>query len=148
MVAQHQALVVLEFAIKECFGKKEIAKYGNEIKRGCGLAACLRYVFDKGYVVNEDFPVWQNRQRMDAEQKYQFKKLEEMEEKGLKEIELNYDEIDYDEHTLEYDYLEVISKTMPYFRNMHAHGTGMLHNQVLVTFENVSTILNKIYKPE
>ena len=40
MVAQHQALVVLEFAIKECVGNDEIKRYGKEVKKGRGLAAC------------------------------------------------------------------------------------------------------------
>jgi len=112
------------------------------------LAGCLHYVFDKNMVEKEDFPVWKSRRRMDAEQQYQILKLEEMKEKGLDTISLNYDEINYEEHSLEYDYLDVLSESMPFIRNLHAHGTNMLDNQVLITFENVSTIINKIYKPK
>jgi len=146
MVAQHQALIALEFSIKECIGRKKIKRYGEKIKKGNGLSGCLHYIFDKGLVENADFPVWQNRSRIEAEQKYQMKKLEEMQAKGLKSIELNFDDIEYEEHSLEFDYLEVLSKNMPKIRNNFAHGASTLHNQVLTTFENVSVIINKIYK--
>jgi hypothetical protein len=148
MVAQHQALVSLEYAINECIGKDAIRRYGREINKGRGLSASLRYLFDKGLISNDDFPVWRNRRRMDAEQQYEFQKIAEMEDKGLESIELDFDKIDYEAHELEYDYLEVLSETMPYFRNLHAHGSSHLHNQVLITFENVSVIINKIFHPE
>lgn len=145
MVAQHQALVTLEFAIKEAIGKKKIKKYGEKIKKGGGLAGCLNYIFDKGLVDNSDFPAWINQHKAQAERKYEITKIKEMEEKGLKSIEINYNEIDYDEHTIEYDYLEILSENMPKTRNNFAHGASTLHNQVLSTFENVSIIINKIY---
>lgn len=153
MVAQHQVLITLEFSIKECIGKKKIKRYGEKIKKGSGLAVCLHYIFDKCLIENTDFPIWQDRRRVDAEHQYQIKKIEEMQEKGLESIELDYDDIDYDDidyegHALELDYLEMLSKNMPDIRNRHAHGTSMLHNQVRTTFENVSVIINKIYKPD
>jgi len=147
MVAEHQALVTLEFAIKECIGSDEIKLYGKEIKKGQGLAACLHYVFDKGLVENVDFPIWRHHRKADAEEKFQRKKIKEMIDKDLDSIEVDYAEIDYEEHTLEYDYLSVLSKIMPNIRNNHAHGSNTLHNNVRTTFENVSTIINKIYKP-
>lgn len=146
MVAQHQALIALEFAIKECFGMDEIKAYGKKIKKGKGLACCLRYVFDKEILDNADFPMWINRRRMDAEHKFRMGKFEELKEKGLDRISLNYDEINYEEHTLEFDYLEVLSNYFPETRNDHAHGTTSLHNDVLITFEDVSIIINKIFK--
>ena len=83
---------------------------------------------------------------MEAERKYDFQKLEELKEKRLDRISLNYDEIDYEEHTLEYDYLEVLCDVLPKIRNDHAHGTSSLYSTVLNTFENVSIIINKIFK--
>ena len=148
MVAQHQALVALEFAIKECIGKEKIKLYGKKIKKGNGLAACLYYIFDKELIDNADFPIWQHRHRRDAEQKYMSEKSDEMDEKGLEKIELNYNEIVYEEYSLEWDYLKVLSKSMPDLRNMHAHGSTTLYNQVLLTFENVTTIINTIYNPK
>lgn len=148
IVAQHQALVALEYAIKECVGRDEIRIFGREINKGRGLAASLRYIFEKGLVSNADFPVWRNRRRIDAEQQYEYEKIAEMEERGLESIELDFSEIDYESHELEYDYLEVLCETMPYFRNLHAHGSSHLHNQVLITFENVSVIINKIFHTE
>lgn len=92
--------------------------------------------------------MWQNQRRMDAEWKYDIQKSEEMRDKGLKEIELYFDEIKYEEHTLEYDFLAVFSENMPKTRNNFAHGASTLHNQVLTIFENVSIIINKIFKPD
>ncbi len=147
MTAHHQALITLEFAIKERYGKKKIKRYGEKHKKGSGLAACLCYVFDKGIISNSDFAAWINRRRMDAEHKFGIQKIEEMNEKGLDSIEVDYNDIDYENHPFEYDYLDVLSDALPYLRNMHAHGTSTLNSSVLMTFENVSVIINKIFAP-
>lgn len=146
MVAQHQALIALEFALKEYIKFDEAPTSKKKKKNGRGLGASLRYVFDKGLVENADFPAWQNRRRVQAEHKYNIQKIEELKEKGLERISLNYDEINHEEHSLEWDYLEVLSDIIPKIRNDHAHGSSTLHNQVLITFENVSIIINKIFQ--
>jgi len=146
MTAHHQVLITLEYAIKHRFGEDEIKRYAKEIGRNRGLATCLKYVFGNAYVINSDFSIWKNKQRIDAENDYQIKKIEEMEEKGLGSIDLDYSEIEYDKYSIEWDYVSVLTEILPKIRNTHAHGSRMLHNQVLLTFENVSVIINKIYQ--
>lgn len=148
MVAQHHALVVLELAIKERFDTNEIERFGKEIRKGRGLSACLHYLIDKGYIENNNFPMWYRLPRMHADDNYRISKMQEMKEKGLDEIELDYDNVEITKQPEDFDYLDMLVRKMPKMRNTHAHGSQMLHNQVLVTFEDVSTIINKIYKPE
>jgi len=148
MVAQQQALVVLEMAIKECFDPDVLRQYAKEIGKTRGLYTCLRYVIDKGFIENADFPAWHRGPKLKAEYEYSIAKMQEMREKGLEEIDLNYSEAVVTTTPEDFDYLEVLLNCMPKMRNSHAHGTDMLHNQVLITFENVSTIINKIYKPK
>jgi hypothetical protein len=57
MVAQNQALIALEFAIKDCVGESKIKRYGEKVKKGSGLAGSLNYMFDKGLFENSAFPI-------------------------------------------------------------------------------------------
>lgn len=146
MVAQQQALTCLEFAIKERFGKDEIKRFGKRNKCGTGLAACLYYVFDHDLVQSDDFPNAERRRRRSAESEYQWLKHKEMKEKGLIEIELDYDEVDYDGYVYDDDYRDVLRNSLPSFRNDHAHGSSSLYTaHVLAVFEDVSVIINKIF---
>lgn len=43
------------------------------------------------------------------------------------------------------EYLNFLANYLPEIRNHYAHGTPMLHNQVLITLEVVSEIINQIY---
>ena len=77
---------------------------------------------------------------------YEREKLQEMKEKGIKSIELDYsDVVVTDEDLQDYDYLTVLLKYIPSIRNNYAHGSGMLHNQVLHSFEVVSELINQLF---
>jgi len=146
MNAQHQALTVLEMAVKERFGDIVLKSYAKEIGKRPGLHVCLRYIIDKKYIENSDFPTWHKRPQIQAEHEYRISKIKEMDEKELEEIEVDYSEAEITTQAEDFDYLEVLLDYFPKIRNTHAHGTSMLHNQVLLTFENVSIIINKLFK--
>lgn len=148
MVAEHQALVALEYAIKQAVGKKKIKKFGEKRKVGGGLAACLRYINEKNLVCNEDFASWQHSRRSHAESQFQMDLIREMSEKGINEMAYDTDDINVEDYPYEHDYLAILSEGLPYIRNTHAHGSSMLHNNVLNVFEIVSTIINKLYAPK
>jgi len=148
MVAQHQALVVLEMAIKERFGSDEKKKYARSIKKSRGLYVCLRYLLEGGYIENSDFPSWRRRPRVQAEYQLSISKIQEMKAKGLKGIEVDYSVAEVTSEPEDFNYLDTLLDGMPKISNTHAHGSQMLHSQILVTFEDVSIIINKLFKPE
>lgn len=146
MTAQHQLLTVLEMAIKERFGEIELKAYAKEIGKRPGLYVCLRLIFDKGYIENSDFPIWHKRPKIQAEHDYLIEMIKEMESKGLDSIDLDYSKAEITAKPEDHDYLEVLLGYLPKMRNTHAHGTSMLHDDVLLMFENVSIIINIIFK--
>jgi len=49
------------------------------------------------------------------------------------------------EDDLNYDWLKAFLDAIPYIRNQHAHGSGMLYHVVLHTFDVVTQIINQLY---
>lgn len=149
-VAEQQVFACLEMALRERL-KEEMPlpeEYWPKKARGRSptLRPMLRYVIDRGYIQNEGFRTWRDRGIVRAQQRYEMEKSEEMREKGLESIELDYSEvIVIDEDLQDYDYLSVLLTYIPSTRNNYAHGSGMLHNQVLHSFEVVSEIINQLF---
>ena len=68
-------------------------------------------------------------------------------ERNLDVIELNYDLAVPNDEDRDCTYLPVLLEALPFTRNTYAHGSTMLHDQVLGTFELVCEILNQIFEP-
>lgn len=150
-VAEQQAFACLEMALRERL-KDEMPlpeEYWPKKRKGQSppLRPMLRYVIDRGYIQNEGFRTWRDRAIIRSRQRYELEKLRDMEEKGLESIELDYSEVIItDEDLQDYDYLSVLLKYIPNARNNYAHGSGMLHNQVLHSFEVVSELINQLFQ--
>jgi len=150
-VAEQQAFACLEMALRERL-KEEMPlpeEYWPRKKRKQppSLRSMLRYVIDRGYIQNEGFRTWRDRGIIRSRQRHELEKLQEMEERGLESIELDYSEVIVtDEDLQEYDYLSVLLKYIPNARNNYAHGSGILHNQVLHSFEVVSELINQLFQ--
>lgn len=145
-VAESQALVCLELALSRRFSE-QIPKdgyYPNSEKPT--FRPLLRYAINAGFITNEGFDIWHRRAEIRARERFGREKLQEMIEKNLDEIECNYDEAQIEDIDRNWDYLKILKKNLPDRRNYYAHGSTMLHNQVLGTFETVSEIINQIYK--
>ncbi len=149
-VAEQQVFACLEMALRERL-KDETPlpeSYWPKKKQGqpMSLKPMLRYVIDMGYIQNENFRTWRDRGIIRSRQRYEMEKLREMEEKGLDSIELDYSEVVVtDEDREDYNYLNVLLKYIPNTRNDYAHGSDMLHNQVLRSFEVVSELVNQLF---
>ncbi len=149
-VAEQQVFACLEMALRERL-KDEMPlpeeywpKKRND--QPPSLRPMLRYVIDRGYIKNEGFRTWRDRGNIRARQRHEMEKLQEMQEKGLESMELDYSEVVVtDEDLQDYDYLDVLLKYIPSARNNYAHGSGMLHNQVLHSFEVVSELVNQLF---
>ncbi|MEO3678426.1 hypothetical protein ABGI61_05245 [Rheinheimera sp. FR7-31] len=151
VVAERHVLTTLELAIRECIGDKTLVAFQKELKaRGInfkkGLRLYLEYLAQHQLIQNEDFPRWHRRNRMAAEDAYRDKVFKLMEEQGLEEYQWDESEIDESAFNVEWDYVRDLSEILPKIRNNHSHGSTMLHNQVSLSFVNVSVIINKMFE--
>lgn len=151
VVAESQVLTTLELAIRECIGDKTLAVFQKELKtRGInfkkGLRLYLEYLAQHQLIQNEDFQRWHLRNRMAAEDAYRDKIFKLMDEQALEEYQWDESEIDESAFDVEWDYVKVLCETLPKIRNIHSHGSTMLHNLVSLSFVNVSVIINKMYE--
>jgi len=156
-VAESQAFGALEYCLKERIGDSELKVYINERKKAYreetgrrinlnkGLKLYIEYCRDKQLVCNEGFRAWHDKSYNDACEKYKHQKLNEMIDQGLDEIELDYTNVQVSEEECEYDHIQHLIDTTNKVRNIYAHGTSMLHPNVLYTFEMVSEFINQLY---
>lgn len=145
-VAALQAFTTLEYALRNRLGEQTISELKKQRKRG--LYAYIEYSIEQGWVKNEDFSAWHRAPMLRARDDYLIKKIEEMEEKGLDSIEIDYEEAEVP-ITNTVDYLDVLQRTVNKIRNLHAHGEFILHpSSVWHTFEMCADFINAIYRPD
>lgn len=147
-VCEHQALACLELALRKRYEQEAPKKYRNRRDGKLYLRGSLRYSIDCGHVKHEGFRRWHEAARRRATLRYEMNKIEEMRSKGLKEIALDCSEVEVTDADRNWEYLDFLSNYLPEVRNEYAHGTPILHNQVLTTLEVVSEIINQIYPAE
>lgn len=144
-VCEHQALACLELALLKRYESEAPKKYRNRRDDKLYLRGALRYAIDCGYVKHEGFRLWHEAAQRRATLRYEMEKSDEMYAKGLKQIDLDYSEVTVIDADRNWEYLDFLAGYLPEIRNHYAHGTSMLHNQVLTTLEVVSEIINQIY---
>ena len=143
-VSEHQALACLELALRMRYEKEIPKKYFGRSKF-LTLGPLLRYAIDKGDVRNEGFKRWHEAAETRAKSRYSTEKLDEMREKGLDRIDLDYSEAQVTDIDRNQTYIDDLVKFLPELRNNYAHGSKMLHSSVLGTIQMVSEIINQIY---
>ncbi|MCL1142689.1 hypothetical protein [Shewanella gaetbuli] len=144
-VAQQHLFSALELAIKDGIGEDKLKKFAKSRGARLGLSICMQYLRDKKIISNSDFPRWHNRNRAEAEAAYSHKVIEQMVEKGLDEYIWNESEIEQSTIESQWDLVDVMCRTMPKIRNEFAHGSTTLFKDVLVYFDDISIIINKVY---
>jgi hypothetical protein len=147
-VCEHHALACLELALRKRYEPEAPKKYRNKRDGKLYLKGALHYTIDRGHVKHEGFRRWREAAQQRALLRYQMKKTDEMYAKGLKTIDLDYSEVTVTDADRNWEYLKFLADFLPELRNNYAHGTSMLHNQVLTTLEVVSEIINQIYPAE
>ncbi len=146
-VAEHQAFVCLELALRKKYENHITKEYYKDSKRPY-LRHFIRYAIKRGDIRNEGFQKWHETAEHRAKCRYEFEKLDKLKEKGLDQIELNYSEVEITDADKDCDYINRLLEYLTWQRNQYAHGTETLHNQVLGTIQVVSEIINQIYKAE
>lgn len=161
-VAEAKVLTVLELALKDRIGNKELKKYiqnrkqqyfdqtGKKLGIRQGLKTLMEYSRDNKLVANKGFSAWRRyatRQAYCAAQREQWEWAEaEMARTGKDEIELPIIEVEQLPPDENYDHVQFLIDHTNKIRNTYAHGTAMLHDQVLGSFEMVSEFINQLYQ--
>jgi len=154
-VAEANVLTVLEYALKERIGDTAIKSYIKErnrrnkkLKRGRvqnGMKTLIEYCRDHKLIKNDGFTAWRRKTRMNVEEERLSATIEAMRETGEDEREIGYESLEYSELSDSYDHVQHIIDHTNKIRNLYAHGTSMLHNNVLNSFELVSEFINQLY---
>lgn len=144
-VAEHHALASLELGLRECFKSGIPKKYWNIAGREPTLKPLLRYAIDINSIQNQGFRRWNEKVLERAKHRYAHERLLELIERNLDQIELNYNQAAPNDEDREWDYLSILLEVLPEIRNGYAHGSTMLHSQVLGTLELVCEILNQLF---
>lgn len=140
-VAEHHSLACLELALRDRL--KDDIRAGKVGKSGRKpmLRTLLKYAVAQNLIKNEGFQVWRNRGEINAR-----RKICEMPEKNLTDISWDDSEPEVMAEDQNWDYANMLTDTLPYIRNKHAHGSTNLHNLVLLTIQNICEIINQLYE--
>lgn len=145
-VSEHHAFLCLELALRSRYKDSIPKKYFPRSKTP-ELKALLRYAMDSKDINNEEFETWRRITFRKARSRYKHNKLQEMADKNLNCIELNYDEVAICEEEKDWNYVQMLSEILPKQRNEYAHGStsvNMFHGP-LDTIRIVSEVINQIY---
>jgi hypothetical protein len=144
-VADLHVKTTLEFALKERIGEGNLRQACNSVGKKTGLNGYILYAIKQGWVLNEGFDRWWSSARRRAENRATIELIKEMDQKGLEEAVFDPTEVEITEKDKDWDLVTDLSESIPKIRNEYAHGSSMLHNQVLGTFEIVSEFINQLW---
>lgn len=140
-VASQHAYSVLELALRE---RTDATGCGN-IKKIEGMFKLVSHAIDQGWVKNEDFSAYHEAPYLKVKKEYVRKKTLEMEEKGLGEITLNYDEVEVPSDN-NINYLDTIKQHLNKIRNLYAHGTDHVYPWATwKDFQVITEFINALY---
>ena len=160
-IAEAQVLIVLELAMKERVGKEELKLYiskrkkehqrrtGKKLSLSRGIKTLMEYCRDHELVCNEGFTRWHQY----ATRQAYFKQTNGQRKWPQEEMKRTEEErIDLSEVVLErplpdssYNHVQFLIDHTNKSRNDYAHGSTILHNQVIDQFEMVSEFINQIF---
>ena len=143
-VAEHHVLICLELAFRKRFQDELPQEYWNRSYPPT-LKPLLSYAIDNGYVKNEGFSAWHTATKRRASYRSELEKTREMKEKGLDEIKLDSSKVEIKDEDRDWNYLNVLMESLPRLRNLYAHGTSNLSNQVFTTFKIVKEMIDQVF---
>lgn len=146
-VAEQQALTSLEFALRERLAVEvaQSSRVGTRLPRG--LKNLLAEARKRELVSNDRFSWTGERALQRARQRAEFQQIEEMQRLGLTTVEVDYSNVEPLPEDFDQDWIGTFIDALPSIRNAYAHGSSILHNSVLHTFEVVSELINQIFTP-
>lgn len=147
-VAEKQALATLEFALRERLQswKKEDPKSRRKRKVPRGLRNLFEMAMTEGLISNDGLRKNQRWAEGQARQRVMTEKIRELTESNLDQIEYDLSAVVPIQDDYSRDWMKILSESLPSIRNTYAHGSSMLHSNVLPTFETVVDLVNQLYK--
>jgi len=144
-VAEAQVLNVLELAIRERIGKERYNKYCKKYRKRKGMRTLIEYCRDHQLVRSEQFSAWQISGYQKAKNEQLSWAIDSLKRTGEQELLLpDLDPNDYPPDD-EFDYIEHLLTYVNKIRNNYAHGSTMLHPNVIGTFVMVSEFINQLH---
>ncbi|MFG6433918.1 hypothetical protein, partial [Roseateles sp. LYH14W] len=161
VVAEHQALATLELALRTRLTSAGVldanGKYPVTVppkapggpprteRKKAMLRDLLRLAVDAGLLRNDRI---ENRQAWAmalARERQSFELSRKMFELGLAEMVVPDEDPVPTADELAFDWVAHYAETLPRVRNIHAHGSTMLHATVMRTFDVVRTFINQLF---
>lgn len=145
-VAEQQALVSLEFALRERFPDFVVSEKKRRPKSGGpGLRMLLDHAIKNGSVRNDMFAARERWAWRRAEMRHSFEEMQEMISAGIECMEVDSSDVVVTQDDLDCDWLGIFRETIPEIRNNYAHGSAHLMPTGLHTFEMVVELINQLY---
>lgn len=144
-VAEQHSLSCLELALRERLKTEIDSGFINSRGGRPTLRPLLKYAVEQGLIRNEGFETWHNRGTINSRARVSMEKQREMTEKHLTEIAWDESRIEVTEEDLDWDFAEMLVNVLPLQRNDYAHGSTILHNQVMGTIRIVRESINQLY---
>jgi hypothetical protein len=144
-VAEQQALISLEFGLRERLAMTYPEKYGPASTWIPSLTKMLETARKDGLVSNAGMRATERWAMRRARNRVSDEASRRLIESGAEFIEFDPDGAvpapgDYCD-----DALGIFIETLPEIRNTYAHGSAMLHSSVLGTFEIVTDLINQLF---
>lgn len=144
-VAEMHVMGVLELSLRTRIGVAGM-KDLKRMKKRHGLFSYIEYARGKGWIRNEDFSAYHRAPFDIGRQNYLAQKIGEMQERGLKEIQIDYDESEIPTEN-PVDYIGILLDTVNEIRNIHAHGDPMLYPaSAWQSFEMCCDFVDALYR--
>lgn len=147
-VAEQQACATLEFALRERF-PEFVEKMTRKKKDGDlippGFGSLLEHAKLKNVLRNDLFPSRFKWAKRKAKDRYSNELLDQAMALGIEEYEFDDSHIQPTEEDLATDWLSNYIKYLPKLRNLLAHGSEHLRDNVWHTFDIVCSMINMLY---
>ena len=147
-VAEQQALVTLEFGLRERLAMLYPDLYGPNSKWIPSLFRMLEAAREDGLISNTGMRVTERWAMRRARDRVSGDATRRLVESDAEFIEFDPDNAVPEPQDYSDDALSIFMETLPAIRNTYAHGSAMLHPTVLGTFEIVTDLVNQLYVAE
>ncbi len=144
-VAEQQALITLEFALRERLALRYPDKFGSASKWVPSLTKMLETARKDGLISNAGLRATERWALRRARDRVLNDATRRLIENGVEFVEYDLDGVVPEQQDYRDDALTVFIGTLPEIRNIYAHGSSMLHSTVLGTFEIVTDLINQLF---
>jgi hypothetical protein len=145
-VAEQQALVTLEFGLRERLALSYPEKYGPASEWVPSLTKMLETARKDGLISNAGMRATERWALRRARSRVSDEATRRLIASGADFMEFDPESAVPEPQDYCDDALAVFVETLPAIRNTYAHGSAMLHSSVIGTFEVVTDLINQLFQ--